>query len=94
VEGYICEFRKTWGVFRKTSRAGGGVDLVDQVGYFRSIGSESNGCGQRGAAGLDLATRFRSGGHGRVRALSGGAGGRSGDRRRRAAAGSPAGPLI
>jgi hypothetical protein len=32
VEGYICESRKTWGVFRKTSRAGGGVDLVDRSG--------------------------------------------------------------
>jgi hypothetical protein len=53
--------------------AGGDFDLVDRVRCFRSIGSESGGCGQRGAAGLDLATGSRSGGHGRVRAAGGGA---------------------
>jgi hypothetical protein len=32
VEGYFYEFWKTWGVFRKTAKAGGGVDLFDRSG--------------------------------------------------------------
>jgi hypothetical protein len=53
--GYICEYHKKWGVFCKIHKAGW-VDLVDS-GLTRSryVGSRSDGCDHKRAAGLSQA---------------------------------------
>jgi hypothetical protein len=46
VEGYFCEYQKTWGVFYKTVGSAG-FDLA-WLGLTRSrsVGSRSDGCGR------------------------------------------------
>jgi hypothetical protein len=63
VEGYLCEYQKTQGLFCKNTRAGGGLTGLTQLTRSKSNGSRSSGCGvlrlrrRRDALGLDPTAR-------------------------------------